>query len=151
VGLIRETEGGALFLDEIDGLTRQAQVKLLRFLQRWGIPACKLAADIEPSDLDLPDDGPPEQDQTFHSIKSRVVRRFERDFLETVLRAHQGNIARGIRGEEKPARLLGSFAQAQPAHRHEGVATAPWQEQRLIDDALKKIERRALKPVQKGS
>jgi two-component system response regulator GlrR len=32
-GLIQEAEGGTLFLDEIDGLTPQAQVKLLRFLQ----------------------------------------------------------------------------------------------------------------------
>jgi two-component system, NtrC family, response regulator GlrR len=32
-GLIQEAEGGTLFLDEIDGLSPQAQVKLLRFLQ----------------------------------------------------------------------------------------------------------------------
>ncbi len=32
-GLISEAEGGTLFLDEIDGLSPQAQVKLLRFLQ----------------------------------------------------------------------------------------------------------------------
>src|SRR5262249_22272852 len=32
-GLIREAEGGTVFLDEIDCLTPQAQVKLLRFLQ----------------------------------------------------------------------------------------------------------------------
>ena len=32
-GLIRQAEGGTVFLDEIDCLTPQAQVKLLRFLQ----------------------------------------------------------------------------------------------------------------------
>lgn len=32
-GLIQQAEGGSLFLDEVDALTRPAQVKLLRFLQ----------------------------------------------------------------------------------------------------------------------
>ncbi len=33
IGLLRETDGGSLFLDEVDCLPLQAQVKLLRFLQ----------------------------------------------------------------------------------------------------------------------
>jgi two-component system response regulator GlrR len=209
-GLIQEAEGGTLFLDEIDGLTPQAQVKLLRFLQdgeyravgsqqlvhanirivaaanadfsqllREGkfredlfyrlnvlalaLPPLRerrgdivLLADhiltsqaaimktppkklslgalnrllghswpgnvrelenvltraivlcdrdtLELSDLSLPDEGAEEESQSFQTMKSRVIERFERDFLETSLRAHQGNITRAARAAKKNRR-----------------------------------------------
>src|SRR6266536_3023398 len=49
---------------------------------------------IEPSDLDLPEDGLTAEEQSFQAMKSRVVQRFEHDFLATVLHAHDGNITR---------------------------------------------------------
>ena len=211
-GLIQEAEGGTLFLDEIDGLTPQAQVKLLRFLQdgeyrpvgsqqiahanlrvvaaanadftqllREGkfredlfyrlnvlalaLPPLRerrgdivLLADhiltsqaaimktppkklslgalnrllghswpgnmrelenvltraivlcdrdtLELSDLNLPDDGMAEENQSFRTMKSRVISRFEHDFLETALRAHQGNITQAARAVKKNRRAF---------------------------------------------
>jgi len=211
-GLIREAEGGSLFLDEIDCLTPQAQVKLLRFLQdgeyrsvgshqilhanirviaatnadfnhivRLGkfredlfyrlnvlsltLPALRertgdilllvddflekqaamarmrpknlsLAAlnrllshswpgnvrelqnvlmraivlsdsdQIEPSDLGLPKEGPAAEDQSFRMMKSRVIWRFEHDFLTAVLRAHDGNITRAAFAVKKNRRAF---------------------------------------------
>jgi two-component system response regulator GlrR len=211
-GLIREAEGGTFFLDEIDCLTPQAQVKLLRFLQdgeyrsvgshqirhanirviaaanadfsyivrsgkfredlfyRLNVLALKLPAlrerssdmlllafdflekqaaitemrpknlslaalsrllahswpgnvrelqnvlmratvlsdrdSIEAADLDLPEEGFPAEDQSFRAMKSRVVWRFEHDFLATVLRAHQGNITRAASAVKKNRRAF---------------------------------------------
>ena len=210
-GLIREAEGGTLFLVEIDCLTPQAQVKLLRFLQdgeyrsvgsqqilhanirvvaaanadfnrivREGkfredlfyrlnvlaltLPALRerrgdillltrdflekqaaiqearpknlsLAAlnrllshswpgnvrelqnvltraivlsdgdSIEPSDLDLPDSFAAEE-QSFRTVKSHAVRRFEHDYLATVLHAHEGNISRAAFAVKKNRRAF---------------------------------------------
>jgi DNA-binding NtrC family response regulator len=61
---------------------------------------------IEPSDLDLPDDGPAPEDQSFGRMKSRVVWRFEHDFLTTVLRAHDWNITRAASAVKKNRRAL---------------------------------------------
>jgi DNA-binding NtrC family response regulator len=47
---------------------------------------------IEPSDIDLPEDGPAAEEQSFRAMKSNAVRRFEHDYLATVLRAHHGNV-----------------------------------------------------------
>jgi two-component system, NtrC family, response regulator GlrR len=211
-GLIREAEGGTVFLDEIDCLTPQAQVKLLRFLQdgeyrsvgshqilranvrviaaanvkfnqivssgkfredlfyRLNVLALTLpplrerAGDIllltrdflekqaviakvraknlslaalnrllshswpgnvrelqnvlmraivlsdcdqiEPSDLGLPEEGPAAKDQSFRTMKSRVVWRFEHDFLATVLRAHHGNVTRAAFAVKKNRRAF---------------------------------------------
>ena len=211
-GLIQEAEGGTLFLDEIDGLTSQAQMKLLRFLQdgeyrpvgsqqiahanirivaaanadftqllREGkfredlfyrlnvlalvLPPLRerrgdivLLADhiltsqaavantppkklslgalnrllghswpgnvrelenlltraivlcdgdtIEILDLNLPDDGIAEENQSFRTTKSRVICRFEHDFLETTLRAHHGNITKAARAVKKNRRAF---------------------------------------------
>lgn len=211
-GLIHEAEGGTLFLDEIDGLTPQAQVKLLRFLQdgeyrpvgsqqiahanirivaaancdftqllrdgkfredlfyrlnvlaltlpplreRRGdivlladhilnsqaaimkMPPKKLSLGalnrllghswpgnvrelenvltraivlcdrdtIEIADLSLPDDGVAEENQSFQTTKWRVIHRFERDFLETTLRAHHGNITQAARAVKKNRRAF---------------------------------------------
>jgi two-component system, NtrC family, response regulator GlrR len=61
---------------------------------------------IEPSDLDLPADGPTTEDQSFRTMKSRVVWRFEHDFLTTVLCAHQGNITRAALAVKKNRRAF---------------------------------------------
>jgi DNA-binding NtrC family response regulator len=61
---------------------------------------------IELSDLNLPDDGATEEDQSFQQTKSLMVRRFEHDFLETVLRAHDGNITRAARAVKKNRRAF---------------------------------------------
>jgi DNA-binding NtrC family response regulator len=61
---------------------------------------------IEISDLDLPEDGSPAEDQSFRAMKSRVVWRFEHDFLSTVLRAHKGNITRAAFAVKKNRRAF---------------------------------------------
>ena len=61
---------------------------------------------IEPSDLDLPGDDLAAEDQSFRAMKSRAVRRFERDFLATVLRAHAGNITRAAFAAKKNRRAF---------------------------------------------
>jgi DNA-binding NtrC family response regulator len=61
---------------------------------------------IEASDLDLPDEGPAGEDQSFQTMKSRVVWRFEHDFLATVLREHQGNITRAASAVKKDRRAF---------------------------------------------
>jgi two-component system response regulator GlrR len=61
---------------------------------------------IEPSDLDLPEDSLTAGEQSFQAMKSRVVWRFEHDFLTTVLRAHHGNITRAAFAVKKNRRAL---------------------------------------------
>jgi two-component system, NtrC family, response regulator GlrR len=61
---------------------------------------------IEPSDLDLPGDGLATEQQSFRAMKSRAVQRFERDFLATVLRAHEGNITRAALAAKKNRRAF---------------------------------------------
>jgi two-component system, NtrC family, response regulator GlrR len=61
---------------------------------------------IEPSDLDLPEDGPATEEQSFRAMKSHAVQRFEHDFLATVLRAHDGNITRAASAVKKNRRAF---------------------------------------------
>jgi two-component system response regulator GlrR len=61
---------------------------------------------IELCDLNLPDDGGIQEGLSFQQTKSRVVQRFEHDFLETVLRAHDGNITRAARAVKKNRRAF---------------------------------------------
>jgi DNA-binding NtrC family response regulator len=61
---------------------------------------------IEASDLNLPDDRSVGEDQSFQTMKSRVVRRFERDFLISTLRAHKGNITRAAFSVKKNRRAF---------------------------------------------
>jgi DNA-binding NtrC family response regulator len=61
---------------------------------------------IELSDLNLPDEGAAEEGQSFQTMKSRVIRRFEHDFLETILRANQGNITKAARAVKKNRRAF---------------------------------------------
>ena len=62
--------------------------------------------EIELSDFNLPEDGHAVEDQSFRTMKSRVVWRFEHDFLATVLRAHQGNITRAASAVKKNRRAF---------------------------------------------
>ena len=61
---------------------------------------------IEPSDLDLPQDDDDAEVQSFRAMKSRAVRRFEHDFLATVLYAHEGNITRAASAAKKNRRAF---------------------------------------------
>ncbi|MEY2497310.1 MAG: two-component system, NtrC family, response regulator GlrR [Verrucomicrobiota bacterium] len=61
---------------------------------------------IELRDLHLPDDGVAEENQSFQTTKSRVMLRFEHDFLQTTLRANHGNITRAARAVKKNRRAF---------------------------------------------
>jgi two-component system, NtrC family, response regulator GlrR len=61
---------------------------------------------IEVSDLDLPEEGFSAEDQSFRTMKSRVVWRFEHDFLATVLRTHEGNITHAAFAVKKNRRAF---------------------------------------------
>jgi DNA-binding NtrC family response regulator len=63
-------------------------------------------ATIELSDLNLPEDGVTDEPSSFQTMKSRAIRRFEHDFLETTLRAHQGNITQAARAVKKNRRAF---------------------------------------------
>jgi two-component system response regulator GlrR len=62
--------------------------------------------EIEPSDLNLLGDGLVADDQSFQTMKSRVVWRFEHDFLTSVLYAHHGNISRAAVAAKKNRRAF---------------------------------------------
>jgi two-component system, NtrC family, response regulator GlrR len=61
---------------------------------------------IEPSDLNLPEEGVVAEDESFRSLKSRTVWRFEHDFLLAALRVHQGNITRAASAVRKNRRAF---------------------------------------------
>ena len=61
---------------------------------------------IEPSDLDLPEEGLAAEEQSFRMMKSRVVWRFEHDFLVTALHTHHGNITRAASAVKKNRRAF---------------------------------------------
>ena len=61
---------------------------------------------IEASDINLPDEPSVVDDQSFQTMKSRVVWRFEHDFLLASLRAHQGNISRAASAVKKNRRAF---------------------------------------------
>jgi DNA-binding NtrC family response regulator len=46
------------------------------------------------------------EEPSFQMMKSRAVRRFEHDYLETVLRAHEGNITRAAAAVKKNRRAF---------------------------------------------
>ncbi len=62
--------------------------------------------EIESSDLNLPEDGSVVEDQSFQTMKSRVVWRFEHDFLTSVLHAHRGNISHAAVAAKKNRRAF---------------------------------------------
>jgi two-component system, NtrC family, response regulator GlrR len=61
---------------------------------------------IEPSDINLPNEKPGVEDLSFRALKSRVIWRFEHDFLISVLRAHEGNITRAALAVKKNRRAF---------------------------------------------
>ena len=62
--------------------------------------------EIELSDLNLPENGHAVEDQSFQTMKSRVVWQFEHDFLTSVLHAHRGNITRAAIAAKKNRRAF---------------------------------------------
>ncbi|HEY5707707.1 MAG TPA: sigma-54 dependent transcriptional regulator [Terrimicrobiaceae bacterium] len=61
---------------------------------------------IQVFDLSLPDADRATEDGSFQSMKSQVVERFEREFLEAVLRVHDGNITHAARSVKKNRRAF---------------------------------------------
>jgi DNA-binding NtrC family response regulator len=62
--------------------------------------------EIELSDLNLPENGHAVEDQSFQTMKSRVIWQFEHDFLMSVLYAHRGNITRAALAAKKNRRAF---------------------------------------------
>ena len=61
---------------------------------------------IEEADLNLPDGGERDEEQSLQKTKARMVERFEHDYLATVLRAHHGNITLAARAVKKNRRAF---------------------------------------------
>ncbi len=61
---------------------------------------------IEPAELALPDYGPSAEEESFQAAKTRVVHRFEHDFLKTAMRSHGGNITHAARAVKKNRRAF---------------------------------------------
>jgi DNA-binding NtrC family response regulator len=64
------------------------------------------SCEIEVADLNLPDNGHAVDDQSFQTMKSRVVWQFEHDFLNSLLHAHRGNITRAAIAAKKNRRAF---------------------------------------------
>jgi DNA-binding NtrC family response regulator len=126
---LRERRGDILllarhFLDEQAALVRQPSKNLslaslhgllthswpgnVRELQNVLTRAVVLSdhETIEPADLALPEYGPGSGDDSFRTLKARVVQRFEHDFLQTALRSHGGNITHAARAVKKNRRAF---------------------------------------------
>jgi len=76
-------------------------------LERAALFCC--AGLIEPWDLELPAASPANGhfgEETFRCAKARVVRAFERQYLEHALRKHQGNISRAAAAASKNRRAF---------------------------------------------
>jgi DNA-binding NtrC family response regulator len=61
---------------------------------------------IEAPDVNVPDEGFVAEDQSFQTMKSRVVWRFEHDFLMAALHAHEGNITHAAFAVKKNRRAF---------------------------------------------
>jgi DNA-binding NtrC family response regulator len=105
---ITETQPKNLSLAALNSLLSHSWPGNVRELQNVLTRAIVLSNRdaIEPSDLDLPEGGPAVEDQSFQMMKSRVVWRFEHDFLTTALRAHEGNITRAAFAVKKNRRAF---------------------------------------------
>ena len=62
--------------------------------------------EIEVLDLNMPGERQAVEDESFQTMKSRVVWRFEHDFLTSVLHAHRGNITRAAKAAKKNRRAF---------------------------------------------
>src|SRR6266481_193433 len=105
---ITETPPKNLSLAALNRLVGHSWPGNVRELQNVLVRAIVLCDrdSIEASDLDLPDEGPAAEDQSFRTMKSRVVWRFEHDFLATVLRVHHGNITSAASAVKKDRRAF---------------------------------------------
>ena len=105
---ITETRPKNLSLAALNRLLSHSWPGNVRELQNVLMRAIVLSDrdSIEPSDLDLPEDGLAAEEQSFQAMKSRAVQRFEHDFLATVLRAHDGNITRAAFAVKKNRRAF---------------------------------------------
>jgi two-component system, NtrC family, response regulator GlrR len=105
---ITETPQKNLSLAALNRLLGHSWAGNVRELQNVLIRAIALSDrdSIEASDLDLPDDGPAAEEQSFRAMKSRAIQRFEHDFLATVLRQHNGNITRAASAVKKDRRAF---------------------------------------------
>ena len=90
----------ALFAHSWPGNVRELENVLTR-----AVVLCQ-GDTIQLRDLNLPDAGKAGEMDSFQKTKARVVRRFEHDFLVTVLRAHQGNITRAAHAVHKNRRAF---------------------------------------------
>jgi two-component system response regulator GlrR len=61
---------------------------------------------IQVFDLNLPEDFDSMHDGSFRSMKSQVVERFEREFLQATLCAHDGNVTQAARAAKKNRRAF---------------------------------------------
>jgi DNA-binding NtrC family response regulator len=97
-----------LSLEALNGLFAHSWPGNVRELENVLIRAIVLCNGdtIQFRDLSLPDHGDAGEKDSFQKTKARVVRRFEHDFLATVLRAHQGNITRAARAVRKNRRAF---------------------------------------------
>jgi len=105
---ITNTRGKNLSLAAISVLLSYSWPGNVRELQNMLMRAIALSDrdQIESSDLNLPEDAPAAEDQSFRAMKSRVVWRFEHDFLTAALRTHQGNITRAALAVKKNRRAF---------------------------------------------
>src|SRR4029434_2703446 len=60
---------------------------------------------LQPEDLQLPEE-PDAKEGSFGAMKARVVRRFEREYLEDLLGAHHGNITHAAKAARKNRRAF---------------------------------------------
>jgi two-component system response regulator GlrR len=107
-GALAKTAPKKLSLPGVNRLLNHSWPGNIRELENVLISAVVLCDQdtIEVSDLNLPDEGAPEEERSFQKTKARMVRRFEHDFLETVLREHDGNITRAARAVKKNRRAF---------------------------------------------
>ncbi len=105
---ITKTRPKILSLSALNRLLNHSWPGNVRELQNALLRAILLSDrdEIEPSDLGLPEEGYAAEDQSFRTMKSRVVWRFEHDFLKTVLRAHHGNVTRAAFAARKNRRAF---------------------------------------------
>ena len=105
---IAETRPKNLSLSALNRLLSHSWPGNVRELQNVLTRAMVLSDQdsIEPSDLNLPEEGSAAEDQSFRTMKSRAIQRFEHDFLATVLHSHQGNITRAASAVKKNRRAF---------------------------------------------
>jgi len=107
-GAITKTRPKILSLAALNRLLSHSWPGNVRELQNVLMRAIVLSDQevIEALDIDLPNEESFVEDQSFQTMKSRVVWRFEHDFLAAALHAHQGNITRAALAVKKNRRAF---------------------------------------------